>query len=124
MLPTTDADLETPFTAEDYTNAATDDTLFTIQTATSEYSIFLFKDYAGTQANATPTWKGKSNYAPSSSKVSLQIYNYADNQWDDVIENNAVGAGDEFTLTKSIPLEDHYKSANNIISCRVWQLGP
>lgn len=92
------------------------------QTATSQYAIHEFKDYASA-GPFTLEWEGQSNLAPSSSKVVLQIYNFNGNIWEDVDEENGVAADTDFVLTGTISVDlDHYKSANNVISCRVYQL--
>ena len=121
-LPTTDADLETAFTYQDYLDVASDDTVRVPQVG-YRYGIFLFKDKNANNTNAIQVeWNGQSTVAPSSTKVVLQIYDRNGGVWEDIQENNAALANTDFTLSGTITVDlDHYYDANFWVACRVYQ---
>jgi hypothetical protein len=123
-LPTNDSGLETLFTTAGYSNVASDDDVYETQTATAKYSIFEFKDQADDSTDEIHvTWKGKTNIAPSSSDVILEIYNRTDSLWQQLDKDTTTGANTEFTLSGDITdsLAEYY-SGSNFVSCRVYQL--
>lgn len=120
-LPVNDNDLETIYTAQDYIDVATIDNIRVGQTATSEYAIHQFKDFASTETRCTLEWYGQTDLAPSSSTVYLQIYNTSTG-WETVDSDNSTDADTNFTLTASIPDLTNYKNGSNVIACRVYQL--
>ena len=123
-LPTVDGQLSNIFTATEVSNVAADDNIYTSQTATNKYAIQLFKNKGEASSdNINVTWIGKSNLAPTSSTVYLQIYNRTTPAWETLSSNNAAAANTEFTLTgtKSTSLSDYY-DANLWVACRIYQL--
>jgi len=121
-LPADDTDLSGTFSATDYTDVSSDNNAYVDQISNGKYALFLFKDQYSFQSNITVTWIGKSDRAPSTSLVKLQIYDRDGTTWEDLDEENGVGAGTEFTLTGTITADlDHYYDANFVISCRVYQ---
>jgi hypothetical protein len=121
-LPAGIDDLETEFTSQQYLDVLEDDGTRVGQAATSEYAIKQFKDYISA-GNATFNWNGQSDYAPSSSPVVLQIWNYDTTEWENLATNDTVNADTDFTLSSAVADLTNYKS-NNITVCRVYQLGP
>jgi len=115
-------DLEISYAAQDYTDVADKNDVRVGQTATTEYAIHQFKDYA-TGSNITLEWEGQSNLAPSTATVYLQIYNRITSTWTEVDKDELTGADTDFVLTADIPDITNYKDGNSIISCRVYQLG-
>jgi hypothetical protein len=121
-LPADDTDLSGTFSATDYTDVSSDNNAYVDQISNGKYALFLFKDQYTFQSNITITWIGKSDRAPSTSKVVLQIYDRDGTTWEDLDEENGVGAGTEFTLTGNITSDlDHYYDTDFVISCRVYQ---
>lgn len=123
-LPSTDANLDNLFISSEYSNVATEDAVFTTQSATNEYSVILFKNKGlYVTDNIVVTWIGQSNIAPSASTVYLQIYNRTSGLWETLDSDNATGVDTNFTLsgTKTSSLTDYY-DANLWVSCRVYQL--
>jgi hypothetical protein len=123
-LPATDSTLSNTFTAQEYSNVLTDDNEFVDQTATNEYAIKLFKNKATNPNDEIyVNWKGKTNIAPASSTVYLQIYNRNDSTWETLDTNSTASANIEFTLSgaKTTNLTRYY-NANNWASFRVLQL--
>ena len=121
-LPADDTDLENAFTGGEYTQVETDDADRVAQTATGEYSAFLFKDKHTQQEQFTVTWNGQSSLAPSSSVIYLQIYNRTLSEWETLDSDNAADADTDFNLTggKSVDLGDYFDGSFEI-ACRVYQ---
>jgi hypothetical protein len=122
-LPTTDADLENIYTAGEVTQVGSDDADRVSQSAIVQYAIHQYKNNVGTATRWSLRWNGQSSMAPSTSKVVLQIYDRDGTTWEDLDEENGVAANTDFDLTATISSNaEHYKDANNIICCRVYQL--
>ena len=123
VTPTDDSNLETLFTGNDYIDVSTENNVYVVQSATEEYALFLFKDK---NSNSTDifevTWKGKTNIAPSTEIVYLQVYNRNTTSWETLDSNSVVAANTKFTLTGSvlINLTDYY-DVGNWVACRVYQ---
>jgi len=122
-LPVDDADLETAFTDQDYTDVATDDEALVVQTATTDkYAAFLFKDKNTEQNTITIQWKGQSNLAPSDSTIYLQIYNRTTPAWETIDSDNVTGANTDLELEDQIAADlDDYFDEDFQVSCRVYQ---
>lgn len=121
-MPTTDNDLETAYSVQNYTDVATKDDVRVGQTATSQYAIHQFKDYASTSNGCTVEWEGQTNLDPSLSTVYLQIYNRNSSEWETIDSDNTSAVDTDFILTASVADLTNYKDGNTVISCRVWQL--
>jgi len=91
------------------------------QSCSTNYAIHEFKDFVGPNNTCTLEWEGQSNVAPSDSPVYLQIYNRNTDTWDPVDSDNLAAADTDFILTKFMDNLANYKSAGNIIACRVYQ---
>jgi hypothetical protein len=122
-LPTNANNLTTAYSAQDYLDVDTDNAVRVAQTATSQYAIHEFKDYAGTSNYASFYWDGQSDLAPSTAIVKLQIWNVTLSQWDDIDDDNTTGVNTDFVLQGSKVLTD-YKDASTVVTCRVYQLAP
>jgi hypothetical protein len=122
-LPGDDTDLETAYTGQDETDVATENSVYVGQTMMGEYAIHQFKNFVGGNTTCSITCKGRSDLAPSSSTVTLEIYNRITTTWDELDTESGVGASEVFTLSANVPDLTNYKDASNVISCRVWQLG-
>ena len=121
-LPANDNDLENLYTAGDILNVATKNDEYAEQTATSQYAIHQFKDYAGANTSCNLEWEGQTNCSPSLSTVFLQIYNRNTSSWETVDSDNTSPANTDFSLTANVADLTNYKDASNVISCRVYQL--
>jgi hypothetical protein len=84
--------------------------------------IHQFKDFYPTNQPCYLNWTGRSDLAPSTSAVFLQIFNQNTGAWETVATNNVIGAGIDFTLTALIPDPTDYKDGSQVISSRVYQL--
>jgi len=121
-LPANDNDLENLYTAGDVLNVDTKNDIYAEQTATSQYAIHQFKDYAGANTSCNLEWEGQTNCSPSLSTVFLQIYNRVSESWETVDSDNTSPANTDFSLTANVADLTNYKDASNVISCRVYQL--
>ena len=121
-LPADDADLENAFAPDDYDDVSIDDGVRVAQTATGEYSVFLFKDKHTEDDAINVTWNGQSDLAPSDSTIYLQIYNRDTTAWETLDSNNLADADTDFDLEGQIvaDLADYF-DANFWIACRVYQ---
>ena len=121
-LPADDADLENAFTPDDYDDVALDDGTRVAQTATDEYSAFLFKDKHTEDAAINVTWNGQSDLAPSVSTVYLQIYNRITPTWETLDSDDTTAADTDFDLEGQVVANlDQYFDGDFWISCRVYQ---
>lgn len=121
-LPATDSDLENIYTSGEVAQVATDDGDRVSQSAIAQYAIHQYKTNVGTNTSWTFKWNGQSSMAPSTSAVKLQIYDREGTTWDDLDEENGVGANTDFDLTATVTTDlDHYKDAGNVVTCRVYQ---
>ena len=121
-MPTTDADLETSYTAQEVTDVGSSNDVWVDQTATAEYMIHEYKEYAGAETELLIIWEGKSSLAPSSSTIYLQVYNYDTDTWDAGDSNNTAAADTDFRLQASISDLTNYKNESSIVTARVYQL--
>ncbi len=122
VLPTNVLDLETAYTAEDYVKVSIKDNIYVDQTATSEYAIHQYKDFASASDRCIIEWEGKTNCSPTLSTIYLQIFNKNTPAWETIDSDNSSFEDTNFVLTASIPDLTNYKDASNVITCRVYQL--
>ena len=101
---------------------ATKDDVRVGQTATNEYTIHQFKDYAGAANNCTIEWEGQTNCAPSLSTVYLQIFNRNTPTWETIDSDNTSAEDVDFILSGSKADLTNYKDVSGVIVCRVFQL--
>lgn len=123
-LPSSDSALTTLFTTTGYSNVATDDAVYEDQSATDQYAIVQFKNKADNSSDQIHvSWTGKTNIAPTTSTVYLQIYNRNSTTWETLDSDSTSSANVNFTLTgsKTSSLSNYY-DGNNWVSCRVYQL--
>jgi len=121
-LPANDADLENAFTPDEYDDVSIDDGVRVAQTATDEYSAFLFKDKHTEDAAINVTWNGQSDLAPASSTIFLQIYNRDTTAWETLDSDDATGADTDFDLEGQVVANlANYFDDDFWIACRVYQ---
>jgi len=123
-LPSTDSVLGTLFTTTGYSNVTDDDNVYEDQAATDQYAIFLFKNRGEFNTDDIEvSWRGKTNIAPSTSTVFLQIYDHNLATWETLDSDAATAADTEFELTgaKTSSQSDYYDD-NLWVTCRVYQL--
>ena len=123
-MPLDETDLETLFSSSDYLKVRTVDSIFVDQTATAEYSVFLFKNQAPDAINPpNMTCVAKSSLAPTISTVYLQVYNLTTSSWETLTSNSVANADTPFTMTASLTsgLDDH-RDVGNWYYFRVYQL--
>jgi len=99
-----------------------DNSVFVIQTATNQYAIHQFKDYVTGSGSYTFRWKGKSDLAPNESSVVLQIYNFNLTTWETIDTDNSEIADTIFILESIVSDITDYND-NNLVVCRIYQLG-
>jgi hypothetical protein len=121
-LPAGITDLETAYSAQDKIDVATENDVRVGQTATSQYAIHQFKDYAGGANICDIEWEGQTNCLSSLSTVYLQVYNRNSSTWETIDSDNSSNKDTDFILTANIPDLTNYKDANSVIVCRVYQL--
>ena len=124
-LPSNDTDLGTAFNYQQYLDVALDDETRVEQCTTGGYTIQQFK-VQGADDNSfiNVVCNCQSGRAPSASKVVLQVYDRVDNAWEDLAEENEVGANTDFTFNVDINSDlDHYYDGSYWVSFRVYQRG-
>ena len=115
--------MENLFTVQEYQDVNIDDGTRVAQTATDEYSVFLFKDrHTNNTDMITVRWNGQSDLAPSSSTAYLQIFNRDSNLWETLDSDSTTGANTDFDLNgiQSVNLTNYY-DASNWVAFRVYQ---
>lgn len=122
VVPTTDDDLSTNYTTQDYIDVSTINSITVAQSATSAYAIHQFKNNVLGASSCTLEWRGQTNIPTTLKNVRLQIFNRNTNLWETLTGNNTSPANTYFTLTASIVDLTEYKDDNSVISCRVYQL--
>jgi len=121
-LPSKDNNLTNVFSPQEYLDVENLDGRTSIQTSDGGYSTFLFKNKNTNQETISATWTGKSNIAPSSSTVYLQIYNRASTTWETLDTDSTSSVDTNFTLTGTQTTNlSNYFDDNYWISCRVYQ---
>jgi len=121
-LPSKDNNLTNTFSAQEYLDVENLDGQTSIQTSNGQYSVFLFKNKNTDQETISTTWTGKSNLAPSSSTVYLQIYNRTSTTWETLDTDSISSVDTNFTLTGTQTTNlSNYFDDNYWISCRVYQ---
>ena len=106
---------------QDYADVEIDDGIRVGQTADgTKYAIHQFKNYAGDNTACTITADLQSDYAPSSSTVYLQVYDYNGTTWETIDFDAAAAADTDFVLTANIPDLTNYKE-DGIMTCRIYQ---
>ena len=123
VLPTNnDNNLTNTFSPQEYLDVENLDGQTSIQTSDGQYSVFLFKNKNTDQENISATWTGKSNIAPSSSAVYLQIYNRNSTTWETLDTDSTSSVNTNFTLTGTQTTNlSNYFDTNYWISCRIYQ---
>jgi len=136
-LPINDNDL-TAYSAQEVINVADSDDVWVTQTATGEYAIHQYKEFAPLtgQNECYVQWEGQSN--AFTSPVFLQIYNQTTSTWETLrqmpIDYDAVRDYDsefsyydappvdtDFRITANVPDLTNYRSTQNIVSFRIYQ---
>lgn len=123
VLPLNDDDLEHLLTGSEYTDILTDNDVYVGQTATGQFAIFLSKNQgADDKGIILVECKAKSDLAPSSSTVYLQIYNRNSGDWENLDSDNVTAADTEFPLSgiQSANL-GYYYDANYWVVHRIYQ---
>lgn len=121
-LPSGVADLETVFGSGSYAAVESDDANRVAQSATGEFTAFTFKDKLIGQENIRVTWNGKTDLAPSSQTIFLQIYNRTTRFWETVDSDSTSAVNADFTLTYDLTANlDDYFDSGNWIAARVYQ---
>jgi hypothetical protein len=120
VLPGTNADLEVQYSAADLISVESKNAVRVPISASQQYAIHQFKDFVGGNVSATVEWYGRSNLAPSSSTVYIQIFNHTLSEWVTLDSNDSADADADFGFLVHISDLGDYK-LDNLISCRVYQ---
>lgn len=120
-LPIDDADLATPYTAEDKTKVETDDSIMVAASAESGFALHLFKDHVIITPGCSFTWTGRSNIDASVSSVFLQIYNRQSGAWETLDSDTTTVAGSKLSFYAAVIDLSVYKDENSVVACRVYQ---
>jgi len=123
-LPADETDLETSYSGQQVTDVSTDDGVRVQQCATDEYTVHLFKEQnVNNTDEISITVNLRSDLAPSSSTVYLQVYNFTDNEWEAVDNDSTTGADTDFDLEGEITVDvGEYYDGGNYVAFRVYQL--
>jgi hypothetical protein len=142
-LPINDNDLETPYSEEEVTNVSSSNDVRVAQSATAQYAIHQFKEFADVTAENNKCfveWEGQTDLDPATSPVYLQIYNQVSPGWETIAQdpqlygastvsyasdkrdynNSAVNV--DFKFNVSIPDLTNYKDIRGVVSFRIYQL--
>ena len=120
-LPVGVLDLEVAYSAQDYLDVDTNNTVRVGQTATGQFMVHQFKDYIGNGSPVHLECDLQTTLAPGTSTVYLQIFNRNTPAWETVDTDNTSGVNTDFTLTADIADPTNYKDGNGVIACRVYQ---
>lgn len=122
-LPGNDTDLATAYSAQDYTDVASDNAVRVGVTGVLGYLIHEFKDKNTNNTDqVTLTWNGQSDVAPSTTSVRLQVYNRNSTTWETLATESSASANTDFTLTGSVTSNlSNYYDGSFYISGRVYQ---
>lgn len=121
-LLTNDNDLETFYTEQEVEGVTNNDGTRVDQTGANEYIIHQFKNFVGANTECQIHWEGQSSLAAHESTVYLQIYNQTYDRWDTVTYNATRAQDKDFEMIGELRDLTEYKTAQNLISCRVYQL--
>ena len=121
-MPTDDSDLNTHFTAQDYLDVASVDSIYVAQGSSDKYAVELFKRRYASQTDFIGTWTGKTTRSPSLSPVYLMIFNRTTRLWEILAVNSTYGTNVNFTLSGYIEdnLSDYF-DASNWVAFMVYQ---
>lgn len=122
VLPTTDNDLTITYIDSEEDRVSEADGIRVGQVGTNEYMIHQFKTFVGTQVYGTIEFQGQSSLAPRYSTVYLQIYNQVSHAWETLTSNSEADEEIDFELLAFVSDLTNYKTPQNTISCRVYQL--
>lgn len=120
-LPSGEVNLSTLFSAQDYLDVATVNSVYVDQISSDKYAVFLWKDNVSFFP-FTVTFTGKSDRATTLSTVYLQIYNRNSSEWDTLDSDNVTASGVDFTLSAEVTTSlSNYINASGWMSCRTYQ---
>lgn len=125
-LPIDNTGLETLYSTDEVTDVGVDNDEYVSICATSSLGRYKIHQFTYKHTNNTDTIsiavKAKTNKAPSSSEVYLQIYNNTAEEWETLDTESSAEASIEFELngSKEENLENYY-GVSNFVSIRVYQ---
>lgn len=122
-LPTTDAVLETNYTSTERINIQTKDGTRVNQTAISQYMIHQLKDIITGYSKTFFTWVGQSDLRCTYSTIYLQVYNRATPAWETLDSDSLTAENTDITLTGYLSSITNYVDGDDLICCRIYQLG-
>jgi len=125
LLPSDDINLAVNFIGKEYDEVEADDDDFAIQSGSSGFSIYLFKDSIGQDTDGSFTCKVKTSLPCYVTTVYLQVYNRTTGGWENLDSNSTTEYNTEFTLTGTIPqsgaIYTDYYDEDNKVACRIYQ---
>ena len=100
-----------------------EDQVYVEQCGDRGFTIFLWKDqFSNNNSAIIGKWIGQTNYAPATSAVLLQIFNYNSNTWETVDSDNTTGVDTDFILEGGKRLNvSNYYDVGNWVAFRVYQ---
>jgi hypothetical protein len=122
-LPGNDTDLSTAYSAQDYTDVASDNAVRVGITGVVPYLLHQFKDKNTNNTDQiTMSWNGQSDLAPSTTAVRLQIYNRNSTTWETLATESSAAANTDFTLSGTVTTNlSNYYDGSFYVSGRVYQ---
>ena len=121
VLPTNDDDLETAYSASDYTDVSSHNETYVDQTGQLQHMIHEFKDYVGSEPNCRLTAILQTDLDTALSHLYLDIYNYHDSEWNNLAEENDVGADTDITFDVIVSDLSNFKDGSDMMCCRIRQ---
>jgi hypothetical protein len=124
-LPTNANDLATIYTSGEEGDVATDNNVYVDLTA-ADNGVHQFRkqnDNGNNTDDITVTVRVKTDLAPSTETVYLQIYNYNSSTWETLDSDNTTAVDTEFVLTgtQSDNVSNYY-TTGNYVAVRVYQV--
>lgn len=119
-LPATAADLETSYSAQDYIDVSSVNSVFVIQLAVNEIAIHEFKKDVGAAASGSWVFTGKSNFSCSTNPIKLEVWKVVGSVWESADDDSTTAAGGTVTLTAAILNTANYLDTG-VITFRVYQ---
>jgi len=120
-VPTNDANLETTYTASNIVDVETHNEVFVSQTGQLQHMIHEYKNEVGAEANCRITAILQTDLDTALSHLYLDIYNYHNSEWNNLAEENDVGANTDITFNVIVSDLSNYKNGSNMMCCRIRQ---
>ena len=108
---------------QEYSDVATENDVYVAQEGTSEYLVIQFKNqFDDNTGSINIICKARSDLAPMSAPVYLQIYNRTSGLWETIDTDNSSSADTKFTLSAAVSTGlSNYYDGSYWVACRIYQ---